>query len=132
MVNKCIFIGNLTRDGELAYTPSGMAIAKFSMAINETWTDKQGQKNEKTEFVNCAMFGKRAESLNQYLQKGKKIFVCGRLQTSTTEKDGEKRYYTSVNVDELQFLSSGNSAPKNEPKSESASVPGYSATDLPF
>ena len=80
-VNKVILVGNLGRDAELRYTPSGTAIAKFSMATTEKWTDKSGGPQERTEWHNIDLWGKQAESLKEYLTKGKQIYVEGRLQS---------------------------------------------------
>ena len=80
-VNKVILIGNLGRDAELRYTPAGTAVAKFSIATTEIWNDKAGQRQERTEWHNVDVWGKQAESLSEYLQKGKQVFVEGRLQS---------------------------------------------------
>jgi single-stranded DNA-binding protein len=80
-VNKVILVGNLGRDADLRYTPSGAAIAKFSIATTEIWNDKSGQRQERTEWHNVDLWGKQAESLKEYLTKGKQIFVEGRLQS---------------------------------------------------
>jgi single-stranded DNA-binding protein len=80
-VNKVILIGNLGRDAEMRYTPGGTAIAKFSIATTEVWNDKSGQRQERTEWHNIDLWGKQAESLSDYLQKGKQVFVEGRLQS---------------------------------------------------
>ncbi len=80
-VNKVILVGNLGRDAEVRYTPGGAAIAKFSIATTEVWNDKAGQRQERTEWHNVDLWGKQAESLSEYLQKGKQVFVEGRLQS---------------------------------------------------
>ena len=80
-VNKIILVGNLGRDADLRYTPGGAAIAKFSVATTEVWNDKSGQRQERTEWHNVDLWGKQAESLKEYLTKGKQIFVEGRLQS---------------------------------------------------
>jgi single-strand DNA-binding protein len=80
-VNKVILVGNLGRDAELRYTPSGAAVAKFSLATTEVWNDKSGQRQERTEWHNIDVWGKQAESLSEYLTKGKPIYVEGRLQS---------------------------------------------------
>lgn len=135
-VNSCTFIGNITRDAELTYLPSGGGIAKLGIACNETWKDKNGQKQEKVEFVNLIMFGKRAESLAQYLVKGKQIYVCGKLTTSNWEKDGVKHYRTEVNVQDLQFVGSkSDSQSQAKPQSQSkqpATDAAFTADSIPF
>lgn len=106
-VNKCILVGNLGRDAELRYTPGGAAVAKFSIATTEVWTDKQGQRQERTEWHNIDLWGKQAESLNEYLTKGKQVYVEGRLQTQEwTDKEGQKRKTTFVRADRIVLLSS--------------------------
>lgn len=107
-LNKAILIGNLGRDAELRYTPGGAAVAKFSLATSETWTDKSGQKQERTEWHNVDLWGKTAETLTEYLTKGKQVYVEGRIQTNEyTDKDGVKRKATSVRCDRLVLLGGG-------------------------
>jgi single-strand DNA-binding protein len=109
-VNKVIIVGNLGRDAELRYTPGGTAVAKFSIATSEVWTDKSGQKQERTEWHSIDLWGKQAESLNEYLRKGKQIYCEGRLQTDEyTDKEGVKRKATKVRADRVVLLSSGSS-----------------------
>ena len=107
-VNKVILVGNLGRDAELRYTPGGAAVATLNLATTETWNDKEGQRQEKTEWHRVILWGKQAETLNQYLQKGKQIYVEGRLQTRQwDDKDGNKRYTTEIRGDRVVLLSSG-------------------------
>jgi single-strand DNA-binding protein len=107
-VNKVILVGNLGRDAELRYTPGGAAVATLNMATTEVWNDKQGQRQEKTEWHRVVLWGKSAESLSEYLTKGKQIYVEGRLQTRQwDDKDGNKRYTTEIRGDRIVLLSSG-------------------------
>ncbi|HZR25890.1 MAG TPA: single-stranded DNA-binding protein [Vicinamibacterales bacterium] len=107
-VNKVILVGNLGRDAELRYTPGGAAVAKFSVATTEVWNDKAGQRQERTEWHNIDLWGKQAESLSEYLVKGKQVYVEGRLQTDEyTDKDGNKRKSTKVRCDKVVLLGSG-------------------------
>ena len=107
-VNKVILVGNLGRDAELRYTPGGAAVAKFSLATTEVWNDKAGQRQERTEWHNIDLWGKQAESLSEYLVKGKQVYVEGRLQTDEyTDKEGNKRKSTKVRCDRVVLLSSG-------------------------
>jgi len=107
-VNKVILVGNLGRDAELRYTPGGAAIAKFSLATTEKWTDKSGSPQERTEWHNIDLWGKQAETLTEYLRKGKQVYVEGRLQTDEyTDKEGVKRKSTRVRCDRVVLLSSG-------------------------
>src|SRR4051794_952704 len=105
-VNKVILVGNLGRDAELRYTPGGAAVATLNMATTEVWNDKAGQKQEKTEWHRVVLWGKTAESLAEYLTKGKQIYVEGRLQTRQwDDKDGNKRYTTEIRSDRVVLLS---------------------------
>ena len=107
-VNKVILVGNLGRDAELRYTPGGAAVATLNLATTETWNDKEGQRQEKTEWHRVILWGKQAETLNQYLQKGKQIYVEGRLQTRQwDDKDGNKRYTTEIRGDRIVLLGGG-------------------------
>ena len=111
-VNKVILIGNLGRDPEISYTPASLAVARFSIATSETWKDKStGDKKEKTEWHNVVAFGKLAEICGKYLVKAKQVFIEGRLQTSSWEKDGVTRYSTDIIAHEMKMLGSkGDSA----------------------
>jgi single-strand DNA-binding protein len=96
-VNKVILIGNLGRDPEVRYTPSGQAVANFTVATNESWTDKGGQKQERTEWHRVVVWGKSAENCGEYLSKGRQVYVEGRLQTREwTNKEGAKQYTTEI------------------------------------
>ncbi len=106
-LNKVFLIGNLTRDPELRYTPSGTAIASFGIAVNRTWTGQSGEKKEEVCFVDINMFGRRAEVINEYFSKGNPIFVEGRLQFNQWEtKDGQKRNTLRVVAENFQFMGS--------------------------
>src|SRR5512140_3053912 len=107
-VNKVILVGNLGRDAELRYTPGGAAVATLNMATTEVWNDKAGQRQEKTEWHRIVLWGKSAESLSEYLTKGKQIYVEGRLQTRQwDDKDGNKRYTTEIRGDRIVLLGGG-------------------------
>jgi single-strand DNA-binding protein len=107
-VNKVILVGNLGRDAELRYTPGGAAVSKFSLATTEVWNDKGGQRQERTEWHNIDLWGKQAESLSEYLVKGKQVYVEGRLQTDEyTDKEGVKRKSTKVRCDRVVLLGGG-------------------------
>ncbi len=106
-VNKVILIGNLGRDPEVRYMPSGDAVANISIATTETWKDKNGEKQEKTEWHRVAMFGKTAEIAGEYLKKGSQVYIEGRLETRKwTDKDGKERYTTEIRADRMQMLGS--------------------------
>ena len=107
-VNKVILVGNLGRDAELRYTPGGAAVSTINMATTEVWNDKSGQRQEKTEWHRVVLWGKQAESLSEYLTKGKQIYVEGWLQTRQwDDKDGNKRYTTEIRGDRVVLLSGG-------------------------
>lgn len=106
-LNKVMLIGNLGRDAEVKYTPGGSAVSSFSIATTETWTDKQGEKNEKTEWHRIVLWGKTAESLANYLTKGKQVYVEGRMQTRQWEKNGQKHQTTEVKADKIVLLGGG-------------------------
>src|SRR5215207_7654063 len=107
-VNKVILVGNLGRDSELRMTPGGASVATLNMATTEVWTDRNGQRQEKTEWHRVVLWGKQAESLQEYLTKGKQIYVEGRLQTRQwDDKDGNKRYTTEVKADRITLLGGG-------------------------
>lgn len=107
-VNRVILVGNLGADAELRYTGSGMAVANFRLATTEVWKDKDGQKQEQTEWHRVSLWGKMAESVAQYLTKGKQVYVEGRIQTRKwQDKDGQDRYSTEIKADRVTLLGSG-------------------------
>ncbi|MEK9173938.1 MAG: single-stranded DNA-binding protein [Patescibacteria group bacterium] len=103
-VNKVILVGRLTRDPEIRTTPTGQSVATISMATNSFWTDKSGQKQDKTEFHNVVLWGRQAEIASQYLTKGQECYIEGRLQTRAyTAKDGAERRTTEVIAESMQL-----------------------------
>lgn len=147
-VNKVILVGNLGRDAELKYTAGGQAIATLNVATTETWHDKgSGEKKERTEWSRCVLWGKSAESLAEYLTKGKQIFLEGKLQTRQwDDKDGNKRHTTEIRVDRVVLLGGGGSrgggsrraeTPVDDVEPESAAVvpvanAPFTDDDIPF
>jgi single-strand DNA-binding protein len=104
-VNKVILVGNLGRDPEVRHMPSGDALANFSIATTDTWRDKSGQRQERTEWHRISLFGKQAEVAGQYLKKGSTVYVEGRLQTRKwTDKEGQERHTTEIVADRFQML----------------------------
>ncbi|OGQ92408.1 MAG: single-stranded DNA-binding protein [Deltaproteobacteria bacterium RIFOXYC2_FULL_48_10] len=104
-LNKVMLIGNLGRDPEIRYSQQGLAVVNFSLATSEQWTDKtSGDRQEKTEWHNVVVFGKQAETCEKYLSKGSQIYIEGKLQTSTYEKDGQTHYMTKVVASNFMFL----------------------------
>ena len=105
-VNKVILVGSLGRDPEIRYMTNGEAVANFSMATSENWKDKQGEKQEKTEWHNVVAYRKLAEIIGEYLKKGAPVYIEGKLQTRKWEKDGITRYSTEIIADQMQMLGS--------------------------
>jgi single-strand DNA-binding protein len=104
-VNKVILVGNLGKDPELKYTPSGAAVANFSMALSEKYKDKDGNPQEKTEWVNIVAWKNLAEICGKYLTKGKQVYIEGRIQTrSYDDRDGVKKYITEIVANNMQML----------------------------
>ena len=104
-LNKVFLMGNLTRDPELRYTPGGLAVASFGIAINRAWTAKTGEQKEEVCYVDINIFGRRAEVVGEYFSKGSPIFIEGRLQFNQWEtKDGQKRSTLRVVADNFQFI----------------------------
>lgn len=107
-LNMVQLIGNLGRDIELRYTPGGTPVGTLNLATTETWNDKSGQKQEKTEWHRVVLFGKTAENLSEYLTKGKQVYIQGSLQTrSWDDKDGQKRYTTEIKAFRVVLLGGG-------------------------
>jgi single-strand DNA-binding protein len=144
-VNKVILVGNLGKDPEVRYTGSGVAVATFSVATNDSWKDSDGNTQDRTEWHNVVAWRKLAEICGQYLKKGGKIFLEGRLQYRTyDDKNGVKRYVTEIVMNEMVMLDSrgsssgGGSAPgqlpKENPDGPTSPQPPMPdpADDLPF
>jgi single-strand DNA-binding protein len=138
-VNKAILIGNLGADPELRYTPSGKAVASFRIATSERWTGQDGQSNEKTVWHNIVAWGKLAETVKEYLKKGRQVYVEGRIDNrSYDDKEGNKRYVSEIVAQTIRFLGTRADAaaePVPEPASHEAQPQEGQATDdddLPF
>ncbi len=107
-VNKVILVGNLGADPDMRYTPSGAGVCELRVATSDSWTDKSGQRQERTEWHRVIVWGKRAEVCAKYLSKGRQVYVEGRIQTRNyDDKDGNKRYITEVIANDVQFLGGG-------------------------
>lgn len=136
-LNKVMLIGHLGKDPEMSYTPSGVAVCKFSLATNDGYKGEDGNWIETTEWHNITAWRKLAETCSQYLKKGSKIYLEGKIQTDTYEKDGKKNYFTKIVMNELVMLDkkeggsvmtgTKNGATEPERVSESSSD-----EDLPF
>lgn len=148
-VNKVILIGNLGKDPEVRYMPSGGAVASATLATSESWKDKQtGDKKEHTEWHNLTFFGKLAEIAGEYLKKGSKVYVEGSIRTEKwQDKEGKDRYTTKIIVNDMQMLDgrgpgagggmnegrdSGSSSGSSSSKNESAASAGDFDDDIPF
>ena len=135
-INKAILIGNLGSDPEVRYTPSGSSVANFTLATNEQWTDKNGEKQERTEWHRIVAWGRLGEICGEYLRKGSPIYIEGRIQTRSWEdRDGNKRYTTEIVAQSMQMLGSASreakarSADEKYPTEEPISIPD---DDIPF
>lgn len=127
--NKVLLMGNLTREPQLSYTPNQTAVVDFGLAINRKWKSRDGEAKEETCFVDCVAFGKTAENLNKYLNKGDPLFVEGRLTLdSWTAQDGSKRSKHKVIIETFTFL--GQRSVSSEPKEAKPSV--SNDDDIPF
>jgi len=107
--NKVILLGNLTADPETRSTPSGQSVTSFSLAVNRTWNDANGQRQEETSFINCTAWGQRGETIAKYVGKGRQLLVSGRLQQRSWDdkETGKKRSSIDVIVEEFSFVSDG-------------------------
>ena len=106
-LNRVFLMGNLTRDPELRYLPSNTAVANIGVAVNRRWRNQQGEQQEETTFVDCESFGRQAEVINQYLRKGRPIFIEGRLKLDQwQDKDGGNRSKIKVLVERFEFIDS--------------------------
>ena len=146
-LNKAMIIGNLTRDPEVKTTPSGQNVATFSVATNRVWTNAQGQKQEAVEYHNIVAWGKLAEICGQYLNKGKKVYVEGRIQTRDWQgQDGVKRYKTEIVIENMIMLDRGGAptgastgapassglAPSSEPEPTEPQEEEIKVENIPF
>ncbi|MFH1994050.1 MAG: single-stranded DNA-binding protein [Pseudomonadota bacterium] len=140
MINKVILVGNLGRDPEVSYTASGVAVAKFSIATSERWTDKEsGERKERTEWHRVVAWRRLGEICGEYLSKGRQVYVEGKLQTRSWEKDGVTRYTTEIVASDVQFLGTKDTAAAVSPSVEAQApeMPGPSFPegpddDIPF
>jgi single-strand DNA-binding protein len=130
-----ILIGNLGRDPELRYTQNGQPVTTFSLATNERWKDKDGQPQERTEWHRIVVWGKSAENCAQYLQKGRSVYIEGRLQTRDWEdREGNKRQTTEIVAQTVQFLGGrGEAGPRSDgPPPPGSPDAGPQGDDIPF
>jgi single-strand DNA-binding protein len=128
-VNKFIGIGNLGKDPEIRFMPDGKAVCNFSIAISERYKDKSGEAKEVTEWVNIAFFGKLAEIAGEYLKKGSKVYIEGKMKTEKYSKDGIDRYTTKIIGDKMEMLSGKT---EGEAKSKTAPADEMEDDSIPF
>jgi len=134
-VNKAIVLGNLGRDPELRHTAAGKAVCTLRIATNEVWSDQSGERQERTEWHSVVVWGRQAENCNQYLKKGRTVYVEGRLQTRKwQDKDGNERYTTEIVADRVQFIGGGGGAGGGsfESGGEMMPPPPGGDDDIPF
>ena len=113
-LNKAMIIGNVGKDPELKYGSSGMAVSTFSVATSSKWKDKEGNQQHKTEWHNVTAFDKLAEIVGQYIKKGSKVYIEGKLQTDQWEKDGVKHYSTKIIASQMVMLGGKNETAQTE------------------
>jgi len=133
-VNKAIILGNLGKDPEVRFLPNGDAVCNFSIATTESWKDKNGQKNDKTEWHNIVLFRKLAEIAGEYLKKGRPVYIEGRLQTRKwQDKEGADRYTTEIVADTMQMLGSRDEA-REAPSAPAEALTNFDdmKDDVPF
>ncbi len=129
-VNKAILVGNLGGDPELRYTPSGTAVANFSLATREQWTNKNGEKTERTEWHKIVAWGRLGEVCGEYLHKGSQVYIEGRIQTRSWEdREGNKRYTTEIVALTMQML--GTTAKSEKAQTEEESFPSEEPISIP-
>jgi len=132
VVNKAIIVGNLGKDPEVRFTPDGRAVARFSVATTERWTDQQGQRQERTEWHNVVVWGKQAETCGQYLSKGRQVFVEGSIRSrSYDDKTGAKRYITEIIARDVRFLGGGGGGAGRVSDQGFTAPPGEEASPSP-
>jgi single-strand DNA-binding protein len=128
-LNKAMIYGNLTRDPEMKALPSGMQVCSFSVATNRSYNDRDGKRQESVDYHNITAFGKQAEVIAKYLTKGSGVYVEGRLQTNSWEKDGVKQYRTEIIVDKFEFGPKSGGGQGNNSTASAPSNGGSSAED---
>ena len=126
-LNKVMIIGNLGADPELKYTPSGQPVTTFRVAVGRTWRTPEGENRDETEWFRVVAWNKLAETCNEYLRKGSKVYIEGRFQTRSWEKDGQKQYMTELVANEMQMIDSRQAPGMEQRASGTAQSAGSSA-----
>jgi len=129
-LNRATLLGRLTRDPEIRTTPNGQSVATIGVATGRVWTDQSGVKQERTEFHNCVLWGKLADIAGQYLSKGRRVYLEGRLETKDwTGQDGVKRYRTEIIVENMIMLDGPRGASSGAPQGNSAPSQDFGSND---
>lgn len=135
-INQVILIGRLGKDPELNHTPSGNPYCKFSIATSKKWKTQGGEQKEKTTWHNIIVWGKMGLNCEQYLSKGSLVYIEGEIDVNVLEKDGDKKYFTSIVGNRVQFLdsknSSGGASDKGQSQNQGAKDDEFAADDIPF
>ena len=131
-INKVIIIGNVGRDPETRYTQNGAAVTNFSVATSEKWTDKgTGEIKEQTEWHSIVCFGRTAEIAGEYVRKGSKLYIEGKLQTRSWEQDGQKKYRTEIQARQIQMLDGRRPQGEHQPQQQTLPDDNFES-DIPF
>jgi single-strand DNA-binding protein len=134
-LNKFMCIGRLGNDPEIRYMPNGNAVASINIAVGDDYKDKDGKKIEQTEWVRVSAFGKLAEVMGQYLKKGSKVYIEGKMKTRSYDKDGQKHYATEINASEMYMLDSkqdgSNQPAQHKPATQAPQQDSFDG-DIPF
>ena len=133
-MNKVILLGNVGKDPEVKTFESGTIKVSFPLATTEKWKDKDGNKQESTEWHNCELWGKRAEVIQKYVKKGDKLYVEGKIKTESWEKEGEKKYTTKISVTDFEFIGGKSSGSGQVSEAQAAGQPEQKVGEdgLPF
>lgn len=122
-MNKAILYGNIGKDPEFKHTNNGQGVLKFSLATTDFFRDSNDQKKERTDWHNISVWGKRGEALANILRKGMRVLIQGSIRTTTYEKNGEKKYFTEVNADDIEFGTKGDNPDSGPPKDRKEFLP---------
>lgn len=132
-MNKIIVVGNLGRDPEMRYTPNGQAVTSFSVATNHRYNTSEGEQRDETEWFSVSVFGRQADACNQYLSKGQKVYVDGRIRSRSYQaQSGETRFVMEIRADQVRFLDRAAASDVYPSETDKSSAEGVEAEDLPF
>ena len=132
-MNKIIVVGNLGKDPEMRYTPNGQAVTSFSVATNHRYNTSEGEQRDETEWFSVSVFGRQADACNQYLSKGQKVYVDGRIRSRSYQaQSGETRFVMEIRADQVRFLDRAAASDVYPSETDKSSAEGVEAEDLPF